>query len=279
MGNPFLNERTFKFPEEEQVLSTILPRMLQDVFPFKMKVSRNQIEDFFKLRKKERKDALKREALRLRETQCEPKMVHLRSHVCVGLGQALRLFQRGELRLLLLDQDNQAGLDAVWAAAKGSTDCAIMAMVGLGKNICQGSIGYPSSAVGFRRSIEELKEFEAVADIARRLNSYSTINKRRQEHHSNIEEEEGHHCSKNASPTAAVVKDILLRREDKSSRVFRPSTAKTLVEREDAGQEQDFISFQPDEERMARKKRKSETTVKFEKTKLTVAPSAKKKAP
>ena len=279
MGNPLLNERTFKFPEEEHVLSTILPRMLKDVFPFKVKINRNKIEDFFKLRKKERKDALKREALRLRrQTQCEPKLVHLRAHVCVGLGQAMRLFQRGELGLLLLDQDNQAGLDAALAAAKGSSDCAIMAMEGLGKNICQGAIGYPSSAVGFRRTIADVKEFEAVENIVTRLNSSSPISRNRQNHYSNIEAEESHHNSKNASPPAAVepvVKDVLLRREDKSSRVFRPSMAKKIAEKEDAGQ--DFISFQPGVERMAKKKRKSEATVEFEKAKLMVTPSAKKK--
>lgn len=270
MGNPLLNKSAFKFTEEEKAVSSFLPHMLQNLFPFKVKVCRNKIEDFFKLSKKDRKEALKKEALRMRETVSEPNMGHLKKHVCVGLSQALRLLQRGELCLLILDQDHQTGLESVLATARASTDCAIMTVEGLGENICKGAIGYQSSAIGFRRSIANMREFDEAANIARRVNSTSLTSENTREHRTPTNAEVADHDqSEDVSP--GEIKNVLLKRKHKTTRVFHPPTAHTLAEKADAGP--GFISLQTDDCR----KRKLDRDVQFEKTKLIVVPSGKKK--
>ena len=276
MGNPLLNKNAneFKFRQEEEAISSCLPQMLKELFPFRVKVCRNQIEDFFKLGKKDRKEALKKEAMRLRETLTEPKMGHLKKHVCVGLSQSLRLLQRGELCLLILDQDHQTGLESVLATARASNDCAIMTVEGLGENICKGAIGYPSSAIGFKRSIADVTEFEEAANIARRVNSMSlsSENTRESGTRPNAEVADHDHIK---DVSSGEVKNVLLKRKDRADRIFHPPTARTLAEKGDAGQ--GFISLQTDECKISSKKRKWDSDVKFEKTKLIVVPAGKKK--
>ena len=274
MGNPLLNKNASKFKEEEQAVSKFLPRMLQDLFPFKVKVSRNKIEDFFKLGKKDRKEALKREAVRLRDNLSEPNLGHLKQHVCVGLSHALRLLQRGELCLLILDKDHQTGLESVMATARASSDCGIMTLEGLGENICKGSIGYPSSAIGFRRSIANVREFDEAANIARRVNSTSLTSENKREHRArSIAEVADHPQSEDVS--SGEIKNVLLKRKYRTGRVFHPPAAHNLAEKEDAGQS--FISFKTEECKMSSQKRKLGRDVQFEKTKVIVVPSGEKK--
>ena len=274
MGNPLLNKSAFKFTEEEKAVSSFLPQMLQNLFPFKVKVCRNKIEDFFKLNKKDRKEALKKEAIRMRETVSEPNMGRLKKHVCVGLRQALRLLQRGELCLLILDQDHQTGLESVLATARASTGCAIMTVEGLGENICKGAIGYQSSAIGFRRSIANMMEFDEAANIARRIKSTSLTSENPREHRtdrtpSNAEVADHNHSEEEVSP--GEINNVLQKRKNKTTRVFHPPTAHTLAEKADAGP--GYISLQTDDCR----KRKLDRDVQFEETKLIVVPSGKKK--
>ena len=267
-----MNKIAFEFAEEEKTVSSFLPRMLRDLFPFKARVSRDKIEGFFKLSKKDRKDALMREAMRMRKTMSEPAMGHLKKHVCVGLGQVLRLLQRGELCLLILDKDHPTGLDSVLAAASASTNCAIMTVGGLGENICKGAIGYPSSAIGFRRSIANLREFEEAAKIARRVNSKAL----------STEETPGPKTMGNPEvadhegTSSVAIKNVLLKRKDRTGRVFHPPTAHAPTEKEDFGQS--FISFTTEEDcRMSGKKRKLDMEAQFEKAKVIVIPAGIKK--
>lgn len=278
MGNPLMNKSAFEFAEEEKTVSSFLPSMLRDLLPFKVRVSRNKIEGFFKLSKKDRKDALMREAMRMRKTMSEPALGHLKKHVCVGLGQVLRLLQRGELCLLILDKDHPTGLDSVLATASASTNCAIMTVGGLGENICKGAVGYPSSAIGFRRSIANLREFDEAAKIARRLNSKAlsteetpgpkTLGSPDVADHKGVSDHE--------SVPSVAIKNVLLKRKDKTGRVFHPPTAHTPTEKEDFGQS--FISFTTEEDgRMSGKKRKIDMEAQFEKAKVIVVPTGIKK--
>ena len=271
MGNPLLNKSAFKFIEEEKAVSSFLPRMLQNLLPFKVKVSRNMIADFFKLGKKDRKEALKREAMRMRETMSKPHMGHLKHHVCVGLGEALRLLQRGELCLLLLDQDHQTGLESVLATARDSTDCAIMTVEGLGEDICKGAVGYSSSAVGFKKSIANVREFDEAANIARRVNSTSLTSENTREPQTPRNGEVADHDNGKEEVSSVEIGNVLLKRKDKTRRAFHPPTSCALADKEDAGR--GFISLTTD----VSKKRKLDVEVKFEKAKLIVVPSGIKK--
>jgi len=270
-----MNKRAFEFAEEEKTVSSFLPSMLRDLLPFKVRVSRDK--GFFKLSKKDRKDALMREAMRMRKTMSEPAMGHLKKQVCVGLGQVLRLLQRGELCLLILDKDHPTGLDSVLATASASTNCAIMTVDGLGENICKGAIGYPSSAIGFRRSIANLREFDEAAKIARRLNSKALSTEETPGHETGnpeVVDQEG--VSDHEGASSAAIKNVLLKRKDKTGRAFHPPTAHAPTEKEDFGQS--FISFTTEEDcRMSGKKRKLDMEAQFEKAKVIVVPAGIKK--
>ena len=180
--------------------------------------------------------------------------------------------------MLILDKDHPMGLDSVLATASASTNCAIMTVVGLGENICKGAIGYPSSAIGFRRSIANLREFDEAAKIARRVN-WKALSTEETPGHETLGNPEvaGHKGVSDCEGASSVaIKNVLLRRKHKTGRVFHPPTAHAQTEKVGFGQS--FLSFTTEKDcRMSGKKRKLDMEAQFEKAKVIVVPAGIKK--
>ncbi len=257
LANPLLPDSAFARPEEEDTVRKELSDLLKEAFTKKisdkevnLKAGRT-LEEFFKMAKAERKSVISEERSRLSSPPSKP---HLRRHLKTGLRQCLRAFQRGQLRLLVLDKglkrrerpaDAPTALECAIALAERDSNCAVIALHRLGADMCETAMGFHASAVGVCNEAEDVGEFERLLEAARRIkpNGQKNDSGNREKNDAKTEAlSSSVRCSKsNLKPSQ--LPNLLLKRQE-TGRVFQPKVD-TTVSSSSAG---DFLAFSSEED-------------------------------
>jgi hypothetical protein len=292
LASPLLSNNAYHFPKEERKLVEDMTRILANVFP--AKISDTEVitmmgqdrETFFKIDKAERKKMIIEEREKMLTELGKPSLGHLRGNVCLGLNEALRHFERGRLCLLVLDRSikgksnsGATALDATLAVVKSADGCPVIAVADLGSEVCQKAVGFSASAVGFKTSNAE--ELKCITDLALRVKLASCrggdgkgaeeikSEKASREKEKEKETQENDEDSPVAEPQ---VKNLLLKRTDSATRVFRPKVI-SKQRKDDFGT--NFISLGDEAKKVQSKKRKAES-MQYKKAKMAKAPSGRK---
>ena len=250
IGNPFIQEDHFVYPEIETRLVEHLPRLLEGIYPRRVsgkEAAQSLPNGIWDLPKEERKRLLK-ERKKTLGVQEVPK-AHLKNCFSIGMQKCLREIQRGKLALLMLDGNTDFQIiETLWC----QTMCPIINVSDM-SNLVSNSLGFKASMIGlYNTNKEESNDtLQTMRILQQELEAAWKVRKNsRSKDETEKTSPTPLHAAKEVSflqtkeelPTPNCdTESLLLQRKDKSTRVFRPRQQEAALKEEDFGK--DFLSF------------------------------------
>ena len=218
---PVVEKGRFSCPEATKGLDEIIQEELSEVFPIKTKVKRDQ--QFWKLTKDERK---------AKDRAKPARKAHLVCDFSAGMKKCMRDVNNGRMECLFFDPD-QLPKGEIFGPLLSF--CGNVAEVKGLSEACKKAFGFQTTMLGIKKEIkhrEELSKIMAVVEkIAKVRGSKPQVKCLSESKPIEVMTE----------PEKAQLKSSLLKRKDKSYRVFHPRPSREKLPTNDFGQ--DFLRF------------------------------------